>query len=102
MLEIWPLVIEYGWNYDSIKCAANMKPGFKIDFFLTPETIEERCKAYLDLRLSPQGQNRKGRQRRKDATGDIILPPLCDVALAINGIGAGLEQWLQGGQSNSV
>jgi hypothetical protein len=97
LLEIWPLVTEYGWNYFDISLVANEKwdktdPGA----YESAEKFSDRCKKMLNLRLSPRGQSKQGRPKSLDEFKVPTLAPLAPLAMGIRSIGADEEEWIRG------
>jgi len=97
LIEIWPLVTRYGWNYREVWDAALAKWGDKCDnnkSFGGVTKIEDRCKKMLGLKLGSIGQNRGGREKYTETPQH----PLCfKFAVAIESIGLGEENWALSG-----
>ena len=99
LLEIWPLVTEYGWNYRDVRSAAVAK----FDQGETPDAIaldvvskiEDRCKKMLGLRLSKNGQAKQGRPKED---GPAIA--LLDLALRCDSLGSTEQEWVLGNFRN--
>jgi hypothetical protein len=95
LIEIWPLVTRYGWNYRDVWQAAVKKWGDKCqedESFGSVQRIEDRCKKMLGLRLGSRGQTRGGR-----VTGDPQHPLLSKFAISIRSIGMEDKDWFLGG-----
>lgn len=75
LIEIWPLVKQYGWTYKEVCDLAFNKFGgddtmVHVSVVNDSKALKERCQKELGLRLSPLAQQRKGRPKKcDDATG---------------------------------
>jgi len=62
LIEIWPLVTAYAWNYHDVWKVASMKFDSPEDYvFSTATAMEEHCKDVLGLSLGATGQAKRGR-----------------------------------------
>jgi hypothetical protein len=84
LIECWPLVLEYGWNYRELQLVANKRfePAPSKGFMDRPRALKELCEK-LCLKLGPIGRNRVGRAK---ANKESTLPPLSEVALKIDAL----------------
>jgi hypothetical protein len=97
LIECWPLVLEYGWNYRELQLVASRRfEEEHIKSNLTAESIKERCEK-LGLTLG-NGSNRIGRVR---ASEESLLPRLYQVALMIDALEDHAE-WYWGNAKNSL
>jgi len=94
LLEIWPVVSHYDWNFVQVRAVAAEKfsqltecPHLKEVSSVT--NIEDRCKK-LGLSLSPKGQKRTGRP------SNSRWPVMGSFAMRMNGIGSDPEAWIVG------
>ena len=80
LIEIWPLVTMYGWNYCDVWRAALDKWGDKCDedeSFGNVEKIEGRCKRMLGLQLGAGGQARGGRVKTTGKPRRPVAAQVC-------------------------
>lgn len=69
LIEIWPLVEQYGWTYKEVCDLAFNKFGgdntmVNVSVLNDPEALKERCQNVLGLQLSPLAQQRRGRPKK--------------------------------------
>jgi hypothetical protein len=97
LIEIWPLVTEYGWNYFDIWSVANEKWD-KTDCgsYESVGKFSDRCKKMLRLRLSDAGQRKQGRPKSVVEFDCPAFPPLAPQAIWIRSIGVDEEAWICG------
>jgi len=75
LIEIWPLVEQYGWTYKEVCELAFHKFGgdntmVNASVLNNSKALKERCQKELGLCLSPLAQQRKGRPKKcDDVTG---------------------------------
>ena len=82
LIECWPLVLEYGWNYREIQLVASRRfEEDQIKLGFTAEAVKERCQI-LGLKLK-QGSNKVGRPK---VSTESTLPPMAQVAVLIDGL----------------
>ncbi len=99
LIEIWPLVTEYGWNYHQVFRVAEHKwttSSEDNDTLKAVAPLENRCKKMLGLRLSPAGQAKGGRPREIIRKGRATLPALSALAIGLKSLGIEEEQWILG------
>ena len=93
LIEIWPLVEQYGWRYNEVCDLAFDKFGgddamvhFKV--LNDSKVLKERCQEQLGLRLSPLAQQRKGKPKDRGVKtvvqwfGDEVYPKCLEHAEA--------------------
>ena len=102
LIEIWPLVTRYGWNYPEVWSAAVDRWGDECDedeSFGSVTKIEERCKKMLGLKLGPGGQVRGGKAQ---TTAKPRRPLYFKFAVAIKSIGMEEENWASSGSISKI
>jgi hypothetical protein len=97
LIEIWPLVTEYGWNYQDVWQVANQKWDVpEASAFKSVETISDRCKKMLDLTIAQAGRAKQGRPKKVAESDPPIVPPMAGLAIWIRSIGDDQEEWIRG------
>jgi hypothetical protein len=82
LIECWPLVLEYGWNYRELQLVANKRfEDDQVKFDKTAESIKAYCQN-LNLTLG-KGRNKVGRCK---ASEESLFPQMFEVALRIDGL----------------
>jgi hypothetical protein len=102
LIEIWPIVRMYGWNYPDVWQVAVAKWEDECEekeSFGGVEKIEDRCKKMLGLQLGPKGQARGGRTKTPKKP---LLPLLRRFAASIKSIGMEKEKWILGGSISEI
>ena len=103
LLEIWPLVTEYGWSYHQVWEIAHAKWDSDDECLDSVTRLEDRCKKQLGLRLAPAGKAKRGRPPGISEDSKVPLPPLpplAALAIGIKSLGATRETWVFG-QTNA-
>lgn len=96
LIEIWPLVTGYGWNYSDILQVADAKwENSDTGALKSVRDLKDRCKKMLNLKLSPRGQAKQGRPKNNKSS-KLILPTCGKLALYIESIGVADEEWITG------
>jgi hypothetical protein len=98
LIEIWPLVTGYAWNYYELWLVAHSKwkSTSDDDALATVERLEDRCKKMLKLRLGPAGQAKCGTPPVSFKNRKVILPPLASLAIGLQSLGYAEEEWVLG------
>jgi hypothetical protein len=103
LIEIWPLVLQYGWNWHDLRRVYNckfmgIKPGeLQMQKVTLAEVkqLKERCKESLDLHLGPSARL-PGRRKRLPIDVNALLPRMAGIALGVTGIGKDSDSWVLG------
>jgi len=93
LIEIWPLVTEYGWNYHDIWLVAYKKwnVSSESDALDKVTKLENRCKRMLHFRLGSAGQKKQGCPKEVDP-----LPFGFPLAMSLEPIAFSEEEWVVG------
>lgn len=108
LLEVWPLITMYSWNYYDVWLVAIAKWGDDADgkrALGKPSTIEDRCKKMLNLHLGPGGREKQGRPEKipewkegqEGNPSPTPMPAFAPIALSLESIGIAKEKWVLGG-----
>ena len=98
LIEVWPLVTEYGWNYHDVWQVACAKWDVDIDdnSLDSVSRVSDRCKKMLGLRLATAGQAKQGKPAGVAEGKKMLLPPLAALAIGLESLGCAEELWVQG------
>jgi hypothetical protein len=99
LIECWPLVRGYGWNYADLQILAEKR--FTDDKYAkwldSADALKDRC-VKLKLILSSGGQDKIGRPKTILIQNDRkrIDPPLFQLGMMIDSIGGSTSEWFFG------
>lgn len=97
LIEIWPLVTEYGWNYHDVWRVGNEKWDVpEAAPFESVARFSDRCKKMLGLKLSRQGGAKQGHPKNVGVVETPPLPSFAAMAKWIQSIGEDEEEWIRG------
>jgi hypothetical protein len=96
LIEVWPLVLEYGWNYADVRTVANLSFEKRaLTILVKTKGLKKVCRN-LGLHLAPAGQGKKSRTKYAANDSEPVQPILFELAWFIKGIGTKPLSWAIG------